>query len=55
MSRMDIPKDDWDDLLPPDYEWVGEEYDIIDGVDFDPDFLFELEMFLFDEEPDAGA
>ena len=55
MAKMESPKDEWDELLPPDHEWVGEEYDIMDGVAFDPDFLFELEMFQHDEEPDEDA
>ena len=54
MARINDPAG-WDELLPKGFEWVGDEYDILDDVDFDPDFDFELELFLHDEETDESA
>lgn len=54
MAKIE-PQTNWDELLPEGYEWSGEEYDILDDVAFDPDFDFELELFLHDEENDESA
>jgi hypothetical protein len=57
MTKMNDPTD-WDDLLPEGYEWAGEEYSEFNDIAFDPDFNFELELFLHDEEErgnDEGA
>ena len=49
MTRMDNPQDEWDEFLFEELEDSDTE------IVFDPDFLFELEMFQHDEEPDEGA